>query len=169
VKLDIKKHFHNMIVTDDDYNGFHNEPRSVTLYVEKSDINAPVLEESFRANGHNYEEALYNARNTSYMFSQQDTVLKFDYAIHRNHDISWHAEEVVLTLRVPQNSKVIIEQKLDRYIQNLNLYDCTNLNKTDNKANYAVYTMTDNGLQCKVDTLVIPKKDSTKMDSVKAH
>lgn len=166
VKLDIKNHFRNMIVTDDDYNEFHAEPRSVRLYVEKSDVNQPVLEESYRANGANYETALYNARNTTYIFAQQDTVLKFDYTLRKRPNRTWHGEEVVLTLKVPINSKVVIDEKLDNYIQDLNLYDCRSLNKTDNKSTYAIYNMTDNGLRCVVDTIVTAKPDSLKKDSV---
>ncbi|SHM81568.1 PspC domain-containing protein [Mucilaginibacter sp. OK098] len=167
VRLDIKNHFRNMVVTDENYNGFHSEPRSVTLYIEKSDVNHPVLEESFRANGGNYEAALFNARNTSYIFAQQDTVLKFDYTLRKRPNALWHAEEVVLTLKLPLNAKVIIDQKLDNYLQDVNLYDCRNLNKTDNKATSSIFNMTDNGLQCKVDTIVTAKKDSVRKDSVK--
>jgi phage shock protein PspC (stress-responsive transcriptional regulator) len=167
VRLDIKDHFRNMIVIDDDANGFHDEPRSVTLHIEKSDVNQPTLEESFRANGPNYEAALLNARNVSYVLAQQDTVLKFDYTLRRKRNKLWHAEEVSLTLKLPLNSKVIIDQKLDNYLQNYNLYNCRDLNKTDNKATYSIYTMTDNGLQCKVDTLIPAKVDSLKKDSVR--
>lgn len=168
VRLDIKNHFRNMIVTDEDYNGFHDEPRSVTLYIEKSDVTQPVLQESFRASGHNYEEALFNARNTTYIFAQQDTVLKFDYALRKRPNTSWHAEEVVLTLKIPLNAKVVIDQKLDRYLQDVNISECKDLNKQD-RATSSVFVMTENGLQCKVDTLVTAKKDSVKTDSIKAH
>jgi phage shock protein PspC (stress-responsive transcriptional regulator) len=166
VKLDIKNKFKNMVVTDEDYNGFHSDPRSVTLYVERSDINKPVLEESYRASGANYEAALYNARNTTYVFAQQDTVLKFDYTLRKRPNHIWHAEEVVLTLKLPLNAKVVIDQKLDNYLQGVNLYECRDLNHTDNKATFSVYNITDNGLQCKVDTIVTAKKDSTKVDSL---
>ncbi len=83
VRLNIKDHFKNMIVTDDDYNGFHNEPRSVSIQIEKSDVSRPELEERYSAQGANYESALFNARNTSYIFAQQDSVLKFDYSLRR--------------------------------------------------------------------------------------
>jgi len=161
VKLDIKTRFHNMVVVDDDFNGFHNEPRSVTLYIERSDINQPVLEESYHANGPNYEDALYNARNTSYVFAQQDTILKFDYSLRKRPTRSWHGEEVFITLKLPLNAKVVIDQKLDNYLQGVNLYDCHDLNKEDNKANYSIFTMTNNGLQCKVDSVYKAKRDST--------
>jgi phage shock protein PspC (stress-responsive transcriptional regulator) len=166
LRLDIKNHFKNMIVTDDDNNSFHNDPQSVTIYVERSDVAQPVLEESFSAKGGNYEAALLNARNTSYVFAQQDSVLKFDYALRKVANMGWHDEEVTLTLKLPLNAKVNIDQRLDNYIRDINLYDCKVVNKQE-KATSAVFVMTDNGLQCKIDTLVIPKKDSVKIDTVK--
>jgi phage shock protein PspC (stress-responsive transcriptional regulator) len=164
VRLNIKDHFKNMIVTDDDYNGFHNEPNSVSIQIEKSDVSRPELVERYSAQGANYESALFNARNTTYVFAQQDSVLKFDYTLRKTPNRSWHAEEVVLTLRVPMNAKVVIEQKLDNYVRDINLYQCKQDNKQPN-SNTATFIMTDNGLQCKVDTLVTAKKDSAKVDS----
>lgn len=170
VRLDIKNQFKNMIVTDDDDNGYHNEPRNLTIIVQKSDTKLPVMEESFSSKGSNYEEALLNARRLKYNFMQQDTVLKFDYTPHRAINTSWHDEEVIITLRVPMNAKVVIDHRLDNYVRDINLYDCSNLNKQPN-ATSSVFTMTDNGLQCKIDTLVTVKQDSVKTtlkDSVKA-
>ena len=166
VRLDIKDHFRNMIVTDDENNGYHNEPRSVTIYIEKSDTKQPELVESYSAKGGNYEDALFNARNTSYVFAQQDTVLKFDYTLRKRPNASWHDEEVRLTLRVPMNAKVVIDQRLDNYLQNINLYDCRNVNKQPD-GTASIFLMTDNGLQCKVDTLVTLKKDSVKTNTTK--
>ena len=166
VRLEIKDHFRNMIVRDNNSNGFHNDPRSVTINIEKSDVQAPVLEESFSANGGNYEGALFNARNTSYIFAQQDSVLKFDYTLRKLPNISWHAEEVKLTLKLPLNSKVVIEQRLDNYVQGINLYNCKVANKQED-ANTATFVMTEKGLQCKVDTIVTAKKDSLKADSTR--
>jgi len=164
VRLDIKDHFRNMIVTDDDNDDFDSEPRSVTINIEKSDVSRPELEESYSAKGGNYEDALFNARNTSYVLAQQDSVLKFDYTLRKRPYTSWHDEEIELTLKVPLNSKVVIDQKLDDYVQGINAYDCRVNNKQD-KATSSIFIMTDNGLQCKVDTLVTAKRDSAKTDS----
>jgi len=161
VRLDIKNQFKNMIVTDDDDNGYHNEPRNLRIIVQKSDANLPTMEESFSSKGSNYEEALLNARRLKYGFSQQDSVLKFDYTPHRSPYTSWHDEEVTITLRVPLNAKVVIDQRLDNYIRDINLYDCKIINKQPNAVS-SIFTMTDNGLQCKVDTLVTAKPDSIK-------
>jgi len=165
VRLDIKNHFRNMIVIDDDYfNGNNNEPQSVSITIEKADVAYPVLEETYSARGYNYDEALYNARSTSYVFAQQDSVFKFDYTLRKRLNKSWHEEIVDLVLKVPLNSKVVIDQKLDNYVHDLNLYDCNQANKKDNPKT-STFVMTDNGLQCKVDTLVTAKKDSLNADS----
>ncbi len=165
LRLDIKNNFQNMIVVDDDENGINNEPRNVTINIEKSDVKQPVLEESFRANGRDFYDALSNARNTSYVFAQQDSVLKFDYALRKRPNINWHDEEVTLTLKIPLNAKLVIDERLQDYLNDgTNVYDCKGINKQD-KASTATFIMTDNGLQCKVDTLVTAKKDSVKIDS----
>ncbi|MDR3694120.1 PspC domain-containing protein [Mucilaginibacter sp.] len=164
LRLDIKDHFRNMVVIDDHFNSPSDEPRSVSIAIEKSDVKYPVLVETYSAKGGNYDDALFNARSTSYVFAQQDSVLKFDYSLRKRPGISWHDEEVELTLKVPLNSKVVIDQKLDNYLRNINLYDCNQANKKDNP-NTSTFMMTDNGLQCKVDTLVIAKKDSLRTDS----
>ncbi|WP_295666573.1 PspC domain-containing protein [uncultured Mucilaginibacter sp.] len=168
VRLDIKDHFRNMVVIDDRYNRFHNEPNSVSLAIVKSDVKFPVLEELYRAKGGNYDDALFNARSTSYVFAQQDSVLKFDYSLRKRPGILWHDEEIQLTLKVPLNSKVVIDHKMENYLRNVNLYDCDQVNKKDNP-NTSTFMMTDNGLQCKVDTLVTAKKDSLKTDTSSKH
>jgi phage shock protein PspC (stress-responsive transcriptional regulator) len=161
VRLDISDHFRNMIVTDDDNNGFHDEPRSVNIIIEKSDVKQPVLEERYRANGGSYEDALFNARNTSYVFAQLDSVLRFDYTLRKRPNASWHDEEVTLTLKLPLNATVVIDQRLDNYLQDGRIVnDCKETDKHDNLTS-AVFLMTDNGLQCKIDTPVT-KKDSVK-------
>ncbi|HWZ02849.1 MAG TPA: PspC domain-containing protein [Mucilaginibacter sp.] len=164
VRLDIKDHFRNMVVIDDRYNDFHDEPNSVSLEIEKSDVKYPVLVETYSAKGGNYDDALFNARSTSYVFAQQDSVLKFDYSLRKRPGISWRDEEIELTLKVPLNSKVVIDHKMDNYLRNVNLYDCNQANKKDHP-NTSVFMMTDSGLRCKVDTLVTAKKDSLKTDS----
>jgi len=162
VRLDIKDHFRNMVVIDDDYNGYHDEPNSVEIHIEKGDVAYPVLEESFSARGLDYDDALLNARNTSYVFAQQDSVLKFDYSLRKTPHTPWRNEFVELTLKVPMNAKVIIDRKLDNYVRDINLYDCNQADKRqDNEP--AVFTMTGTGLQCKIDTLVTAKKDTAKV------
>jgi phage shock protein PspC (stress-responsive transcriptional regulator) len=155
LRLDVKNHFRNMILTndfDDD-----TEPRNINISIERSDISQPVIIESFTAKGHTYENALMNARNTRYIYLQQDSVLKFDDKLRRDVNESWHAEYLDITIKLPLNAKVVIDQDLNNRINlNVNVGECKSLNKQDN-ATAAAFIMTDDGLQCKVDTLVTVK------------
>jgi phage shock protein PspC (stress-responsive transcriptional regulator) len=157
LRFDIKEHS-NMILTNSNDGDDNSEPRNVNLSIEKSDVSQPVLEETFTARGHEYEDALRNARNTKYIFVQQDSVIKFDDQLQRALGDLWHGEQVDLTLKVPLNAKVIIDQELADHVSvnGLSVGDC----KEDDKkpdAQSAAFIMTDNGLQCKIDTLVIVK------------
>jgi len=157
-RLNIKTLFNRNIsvIDNDDDNelGLNN----VNLRIERSDINQPTLVESFSARGRDYNDALFNASNTRYIFTQQDSVLKFDRKLRLNMKNGWHDEEVYLTLRLPLNAKVVVDEDIRR-ISGINVYDCNEENKKEN-ATYATFIMTDNGLQCKVDTLVTMKKDT---------
>jgi phage shock protein PspC (stress-responsive transcriptional regulator) len=152
-RLNIKGLFHNntVRVTDEDDN---REFYHVNLSIEKSDVNQPVLVESFSARGRDDRNALFNASNTKYIFSQTDSLLTFDYKLRNTKDDLWHSEEVYLTLKLPLNAKVIVDRDLNK-IADVRVYDCNVLNKRDgDRLKNAIFTMTDNGLQCKVDTLV---------------
>ncbi|OKS89138.1 PspC domain-containing protein [Mucilaginibacter polytrichastri] len=159
-RLDIQSRFHGLVVTNDDEDGEEQEPNNVNINVEKSDVAQPVLVERYRSKGADYERALLNARNTRYNFSQKDSVLMFDYKLHRIKAGAWHAEDIELTLKVPLNTTLVIDRSLDRYTH-VNIYDCTSINKMPDAPN-AKFTMTDNGLQCKVDTL---KADTIKVNT----
>ena len=165
LRLNVKGQFNNMTIENDDDE--NTEPQNVTLHVERSDIKQPELVETFRARGRDDEDALLNARNTKYIFIQQDSVLKFDDMLRRTADDAWHGEELELTLKLPLNAKAIIDQQLqDRLrLDGVNVYDCKESNKQDN-ATSAVFIMTDDGLQCKIDTVVI-KKTPAQIDSTR--
>jgi phage shock protein PspC (stress-responsive transcriptional regulator) len=159
-RLDIKPGFNGTInVDDEDFD--RNEPRNVSISIEKSDVAQPVLVQTYRSKGSSYENALFNARATKYVFSQQDSVLKLDRRLQRIGDASWHDQEIHLTLKVPLNAVVVIDNEIDQYVWGVDMYQC----KQDNKkpdAEWAAFVMTPNGLECRVDTLVTIKTDSLK-------
>ncbi|GAC1305799.1 MAG: PspC domain-containing protein [Mucilaginibacter sp.] len=162
-RLNIKAMAPNVKITEDpySYNDFEhfNYKRRVHISIEKSDVNQPVLIETFRAKGRSYDDALLNVRNTQYRFMQQDSVLKFDYRLYAAKDELWHDEELFVTLKVPMNSTVVIDENLSDMLDRVDIGYCKQLDKKE-KATSATFIMTDNGLQCKVDTLVTVKKDS---------
>ena len=162
-RLNIKKLSPDVKITEDHYDlNFDNfRDRNVHISVEKSDVNQPVLIETYSAKGRSYEEALFNASNTKYIFTQQDTVLKFDYKLYAKKDELWHDEELYITLKIPLNAKLVIEDRMNNILDGVSVYDCKQINKQERASN-ATFIMTDNGLQCKVDTLVTAKKDSAR-------
>ncbi|WP_164849889.1 PspC domain-containing protein [Mucilaginibacter limnophilus] len=160
-RLNIKDRFSGMNITDNEDDGFDMRNYNVRIRVEKSDVAIPVLEASFSARGGDYEEALTNARNTVYHFEQQDSVLKFPRKLEILNDELWRNQEVYLILRVPLNTKLVFEKNLNQFIDNLDLYGCDQTDEDRNKP-LSAFIMTADGLQCKVDTLIIPNtpKDS---------
>lgn len=156
-RLKINDKFNGRIILDDDEDNDMDMPnKNIELNIERSDVAQPVLVESFSARGRDYEDALFNARGISYQFVQEGNVLKFNRRMEKQDDRLWRAQELRLTLRIPLHSKLVIDQDLNRYIRGVDVYDCKNDNKMEN-ATSAKFIMTANGLQCKVDTLVLPK------------
>jgi hypothetical protein len=162
-RLKINERFKGMIILDDDFNGNNMEGpnQNVTIDIEKSDVQQPVLIETFSARGSSLEEALINARSTSYRFEQKDSVLNFDRHLETPKGFLWRGQELRLTLKVPLNAKIIIDEKLDRNIT-FNIYECKN---DGDGITTATYIMTANGLECKVDPI---KAAKFKADSLKA-
>ena len=161
-RLDIKTKFKDMILTDGDhYDDF--EPRSMHMNIEKADVPYPVLVEEFTAQGYDYESALNHARNTRYIFTQQDSILRFDYKLRRLNDIQWHNEEVKLTLRIPLNATIMVNEKINGYINNrVDVYACFPGGRDHSETEAAPFIMTNDGLQCKLDSAVTAvKKDHT--------
>jgi phage shock protein PspC (stress-responsive transcriptional regulator) len=152
-RLNINNDFHGLIIKDNDDDD--PEPRNVFINVVQSDSNQPELVEEYSAQGANDEEALMSARNTTYQFVQKDSVLQFDSRLVRKMGYFWRAEQVNLTLKLPLNAKVVVDENLNDRVDmsGLNVHDCKETNKVD-KATSAVFIITNNGPQCKVDTVV---------------
>jgi len=153
IRLDIKSNFKDVVITNDNtYENFREN--NMSLHIEKSDVPRPVLIETYRAKGREYEDALLNARRTKYIFSQADTVLTFDRYLQLQEGAPWRDQEVELTLKVPVNALVIIDNNLNDFLRDgIDLYQCREVNKKPDAPN-APFIMTMNGLECKVDTLV---------------
>jgi hypothetical protein len=167
VRLSLQDFKGRIILDDDDDNNMDMPDKNIDIYIEKSDVPQPVLVESFSARGRDYENALYNARGTTYQFTQAGNILKFNRRLEKQNDRYWRGQELHLTLKIPLNSKVVIDDGIDRFIRDVNVYDCKNINKQES-ATSAKFIMTDNGLQCKVDTLVLHKgtQPVTAIDSI---
>jgi len=156
LRLDIKNNFNDVVIKNDDDD--EDEPRNVSLNIERSNVPYPVLVETFKAQGGDDEDALLNARHTKYIYTQKDSVLTFDDKLYRTNGYEWHAERVELTLQLPLNAVVIVDEDLNDRIgmNDINVHDCKETNKQD-KATSATFIMTNDGAQCKIDTVVMVK------------
>jgi phage shock protein PspC (stress-responsive transcriptional regulator) len=160
-RLNIKNNFKDLILTDNDHDDNDFESSNVRINIEKGDVPYPVLIEEFTARGRNYESALMHARNSRYIFAQQDSVLKFDYKLRRLNNAQWHNEEVRLTLRIPLNATVMINHKINRYINNdIDVDGCVDDNDNNNQDRAAPFVMTDNGLRCKGKDGIVDTEES---------
>lgn len=152
VRLNVNDQFHGLIIKNNDDDP---EPRNVFINVVQSDSNQPELIEEYSAQGANEDAALMSARNTTYQFVQKDSILQFDSKLMRKMGYFWRAEQVILTLKLPLNAKVIVDENLNDRVDmsGLSVHDCKETNKLDN-ATSAVFVITNNGPVCKVDTVV---------------
>ncbi|MFD2863754.1 PspC domain-containing protein [Mucilaginibacter antarcticus] len=158
VRLDMKSDFKNMVVTVDGKGIDELMLSDVSINIERSDVAQPILIETFRAKGQRFEDALRNARNTSYIFSQKDSVLTFDRYLQKAPNTGWHDQSIELTLKVPLNAVLVIDEDINDYIRNYaNIGECNKTNKRPEGLRSAAYIMSETGLGCKIDTLVLPK------------
>ncbi|MBD1393476.1 PspC domain-containing protein [Mucilaginibacter glaciei] len=156
IRLKVTEDFNGKVILDDDEDNNQDMPdKNIEIYVEKSDVSQPVLVESFSARGSDYEDALLNARGTTYQFVQTGNILKFNRRLEKPENRLWRAQELRLILKVPMNYKVVVDDHVERFVRDVSVRDCKSINKKDD-ASSATFIMTDNGLQCKVDTLVLP-------------
>ncbi|WP_214073405.1 PspC domain-containing protein [Mucilaginibacter sp. dw_454] len=154
-RLNMKSTFKGVVITNENtYDDFREN--NMSLHIEKSDVAQPILVETFRARGNEYEDALLNARNTKYIFTQTDTLLTFDRYLQRLEGTPWRDQEIELTLKVPVNAVVMIDSKMGDFLRDgIDINQCRDKNKTPDAPN-APFIMMNEGLTCKVDTLVAP-------------
>ncbi len=152
LQMDINGKFNGRVILDDRH-GNDMMPRNVSIDVERSDVNQIVLVESFSAKGAQYDSALKNAQNSIYNFSQRDSVLTFDRRLLLPKGSLWRDQRVELTLKVPYGVTLIIDEDMaDIMRHGVNVWDCKQQNNTPD-APTAPFIMTNDGLQCKIDTL----------------
>ncbi|PTQ99782.1 phage shock protein C (PspC) family protein [Mucilaginibacter yixingensis] len=149
-RLDLNKQFAGKIINDEG-DGDMNALTNISLVIERADINQPQLVESFKARGKNEDDALKNTTNINYHFEQQGATLLFDRHMTLTQN-KWRDPEVRLTLKLPLKTKVIIESKMNRLLDDVDVHECkADNNKKD--AESATFVMTDTGLHCWIDSL----------------
>jgi phage shock protein PspC (stress-responsive transcriptional regulator) len=128
--------------SDDDFN--ENNHGRMHLKIERSDSDKPELIQTFSSQGRDFETALHLAQGIAYSYEQVDSVLQFDRTIHIDRDVLWRNQEVTLTLKIPKNTRLVIDENVYWYFRDFNTFDC------DRKV-----IMTGDGLKC--DSTNIPR------------
>jgi len=147
--LDSKTFKGRILIDDDD-----NELNSLTkfdLYIEKSEDGKTSIQKEFTARGFDFEEALKAAQRIRYRTFQQDSVITFDKYLSLTGNGLFRDQEVNVTLRIPLNTKLIIDGKLNPHLHNYNLWDCHPENNSDDTP--TEWIMTTEGLKCSIDSL----------------
>ncbi len=158
LRMNIDHDFNGKVILDDENYRDGGMPRNVEIEIVKSDVDKVTLEEKFSARGLNDEDALRNARNSVYNFSQQDSVLTFSRMLEIPKGKLWRDQHLVLTLRVPYHTVLIVDENINYLINNtLYIDECKKKNKHDDW-NSAPFILTDSGLNCKIDTTALPVK-----------
>ncbi|MBW4890043.1 PspC domain-containing protein [Mucilaginibacter sp. HMF5004] len=151
LRMNLDHDFNGKIILDDRY-GDDNMPRNVEIEIVKSDVDRITLEEKFSAHGANDEDAIRNARNAVYNFTQKDSLLIFPRMLEIPKGKAWRDQRIELTLKVPYNTILVVDKNINYLIRNiLEIDDCKEKNKQPNWTS-APFILTDSGLNCKVDT-----------------
>lgn len=131
--------------------GEFNQPNNVSLEIVRGEVEKPVLIREFSAKGPNFETALATARRAGHGFVQKDSLLMFDGSTHLQRGELWRDQGVNLILRIPENTKLIIESSVNRYLDHYNLWECQ---PKDSRSDFlSEWVMTSTGLKCQNDSL----------------
>lgn len=140
-----------------------NEPTSVRIQIVKGDVDKPTLVQEFSAKGSNFEEALSTARRVNHGFTQVDSVLTFDPRTHLQRGELWRDQSVTLILRVPENTRIMIEEPVNRYLSDHDIWDCQPENAQ--RAYISEWKMSAEGLKCQYVKPLDITNDSTSVGS----
>lgn len=123
--------------------GFDN----VDLRIEKSFDNQMKLVTTYLGRGATENTAIANAEKIQYFFEQKDSILTFPRFFKLKDNNIWRNQKIEMVLYVPYNTELIIQERVDRIIQNIYSGDC-NRDEFDR----VYWMMGKDGLECKKDS-----------------
>lgn len=124
--------------------GFDN----VDLRIEKSFDNQMKLVTTYLGRGNTESLAISNAEKIQYFFEQNDSILTFPRFFKLKDNNIWRNQKIEMVLYVPYNTELIIQERVDRIIQNIYSGECTR-----DEYDRVYWMMGKDGLECKKDTL----------------
>jgi phage shock protein PspC (stress-responsive transcriptional regulator) len=123
--------------------------RNIDLFIEKSDDGKLSIVKELNGRGKNMEDAVKAAQRINYQIKQQDSIIQFDKYMSLSGTGLYRAQKLDLRLKVPLNTRLIIDGNLNDRINHYNLGDCA---KNHGNYNYSsTWVMTERGLKCADD------------------
>lgn len=151
LRYDIAKdRFAGRILIDDEDNEIGMATK-FDFYIEKSTDGTYSVTKEITARGRNFEAALKAAQKTLYRFVQADSVITFDKYFYLSDNTPYRGHEVKVILRVPENTKLVIDRELNGRLHNYNLDECV---PSESKwETPSQWIMTTDGMTCAIDSL----------------
>lgn len=116
----------------------------VELDIKRSYSNDVVLRVRTEAQGRDKRTAYYYAKDVSYEYEQQDSIIRFNDFLSINRGDKWRAQKVELDLLIPLGQEIHLGENLTKII-----YDIDNVhNMWDNDMVNHIWRMQSTGLTC---------------------
>lgn len=117
---------------------------NIDLNIEKSPDHELKLVTIFSGRGKDFSSAIRSAEAIEYTFKQKDSVLFFSNHYQLIKDARWRNQHVEMTLLVPENIRLVIDEDVNDFIQNINYWKCET-----NNSDQTLWIMKKDGLSCK--------------------
>ena len=127
-------------------NDMERDLHNFDLFIEKSDDSTLSLVKELSGRGRNFENALEAAQRISYQVAQKDSIIQFDNYLTLNGNGLFRAQELDVHLKVPVNTRLVIDGRLNPHVRQYNLWHCKPENAGSDYT--SEWIMTENGLKC---------------------
>lgn len=138
-------------------------PNSVDIDLNLIQNGSLSIVKTYSARGKNFEQALKNAHQVAYYYSQKDSLLTFDYNSRLTDGSLWRDQEVAIKLNVPIGSTVYIQRKLASHFLRNQMHYC--LDYGDDSDEYIKVLATEDGFICKKTDSVIERQREYNKDN----
>ncbi len=143
-------------------------PNRIDLSLNLITDNNLAVTKTYTARGKNINEALKNAQQVEYYYSQKDSLLSFDYNLGIKDNGLWRAQEVDLKLNIPVGSTLYIQKRFIEYFLRNQMYDCSDW--SENEDTYIKVEATKDGFICKKTADAIERqKNYNKRNDIEAE
>lgn len=154
----------SIIITGSDRD--FDTPNSVDIDLNLIQNGPLSIVKNYSARGKNFEQALKNAHQITYYYSQKDSLLTFDHHSGLADGSLWRNQEVAIKLNIPVGSTVYIQRRLASQFLRNQMDDC--LDYEDNDDEYVKIIATVEGFNCrKTEKVIERQKEYNKENNIK--